>query len=137
MLTGYRAQDLGSFRNALGILTSDLKQINTKGLLAATGLNPSQLQKITGVARPQFYRKSVSLKQSPKLIKRIKSLVMATDIAYELFDKNIKETAAWLMSPNTVLFGESPFDVCMRGEGEGLINWLNQRLGRNLESHAS
>ena len=38
------------------------------------------------------------------------------------------------MAPNAMLFGDTPFEVCMRGEGEKLIEWLNQRLGRKADN---
>lgn len=132
-----QATDLGAFKNSLGILSPDFTRINPKALFAVTGLNPSQLEKVTGIARPQFYKKHVQLKPSSKLLKNIISLVIATDVAFELFNHSAKETEVWLMAPNTILFGDSPFEVCMRGEGDKLIEWLNKRLNQSLSQYAS
>ncbi|MBX3039190.1 MAG: DUF2384 domain-containing protein [Bdellovibrionaceae bacterium] len=125
-----RAQDYGAFTNALGILSADKKSILPQNLLKVTGLGPSDIAVKGGVSRPQLYKKAIPLKISSKFIKRVVDIVMVTDLAFELFDGNQDETAAWLMSPNSLLFGDSPFEVCMRGDGEPLKKWLLERLDR-------
>lgn len=125
-----RAEDMGSLRNRLGILSPDRKRINSATLLKVTGLGPAKIEKLTGIARPQLYRTEVPLKLSSKLMKHIIAVVIVTDLAYDLFGNNEKETVTWLMSPNSTLFGDSPFEVCMRGDGSKLIQWLSERLGK-------
>jgi len=34
------------------------------------------------------------------------------------------------MAPNSLLFGRSPFEVCMEGNSKLLISWLIDRLGK-------
>jgi hypothetical protein len=125
-----RSQDLGSMRNALGILSPDLRRFRPKRLMAITGLGQTELSKVTGKARPLLYEKELPLKISSTFAKAIFSLVIVTDLAFELFGADENETKKWLMSPNTLLFGDSPFFVCLRGESTELMNWLNTRLGR-------
>lgn len=130
MQTIKKAQDFGSIRNSLGILTDDKKGINPQNFLKITGLGPSVLSNRIKISRPQLYKKTIPLKLSDKFIKRVVDIVLVTDLAYELFNSNYEETTLWLMSPNSLLFGDSPFEVCMRGDGEPLKKWLLERLGK-------
>ena len=68
------------------------------------------------------------------ILKRIVSVVIVAECAFELFGDNKEETSSWLMAPNAMLFGDTPFRVSPRGEGEKLIEWLNQRLGRKADN---
>ena len=122
------AQDLGALRNALGILSTDRKKINTNALQKVTGLGPSALEKTTKISRPMFYRGEIQI--PAQLMEKVIMIVMVTDLALELLGNNRDETAKWLMLPNTMLFGATPFEVCLRGEAAHLIEWLNQRLGK-------
>ncbi len=125
-------QDLGSMRNVLGILSDDKKKLRPDRLGVITGLGRSELARVTKKARPMLYERELPLKLSSSFTKAIYSLVIATDLAYELFGEREEDTKSWLMAPNTFLFGDSPFIVCMRGEGEKLIEWLSQRLRRPM-----
>lgn len=125
-----RAWELGTIKNSLGILSEDKSKFKPEKFALVTGLGKSELEKITGISRPQFYKKEIFLKPGSKILKRIVSVVIAADLAFELFGENKEETSSWLMAPNAILFGDTPFEVCMRGEGEKLIEWLNQRLGK-------
>lgn len=124
---------LGKMQNHLGLITDDGKgrhSLNPERFLALTGLSPSEGAKVTNVSRPQMYKTSIPLKPSTRLSERIIDLVTVTDIAYELFEKNADETTNWMMSPNTLLFAASPFEVCMRGDAKPLIEWLLDRAGQ-------
>jgi uncharacterized protein (DUF2384 family) len=125
-----RSWELGTIKNSLGILSEDGSKFKPDKFASLTGLGKTELEKITGISRPQFYKKEILIKPSSKILKRIVSVVIAADLAFELFGEDKKETSSWLMAPNAMLFGDSPFEVCMRGEGEKLIQWLNQRLGK-------
>ena len=127
-----RPQDLGSMRNALGILSEDRKKLRPERLLSVTGLGRAELARVTKKARPMLYERELPLKLSSAFTKSIYSLVAATDLAYELFQENEEDTKSWLMAPNSLLFGDTPFMVCLRGEGDKLIEWLNQRLRRSM-----
>jgi len=52
------------------------------------------------------------------------------NLTLELFEGDKENAINWFNSPNTLLFGESPFEVCIRGEGKLLIKWLKDRLGK-------
>jgi uncharacterized protein (DUF2384 family) len=131
-----KPEDLGSLRNALGILSEDRKKLRPDRLLSVTGLGRTELSRITKKSRPLLYERELPLKLSSAFTKEIYSLVIVTDLAFELFAENEENTKSWLMAPNTLLFGDSPFVVSLRGEGDQLIEWLNQRLRRShSESH--
>ncbi len=123
---------LGQIQNHLGLIIEDKegkKSLDTQKLLEYTKFTPTVAAKTTGTPRQQFYNKAIPLKPSTRLTERVISLVTATDIAYELFDRSVEETSKWMMSPNALLFGASPFEVCMRGEAKPLIHWLLDRAG--------
>ena len=129
--TTMKAQDLGSIRNSLGLLTPDKKKVDAGRLRDVTGLTPTALSELAGVSRPQLY-KEIPLRLKSKFIQRVLSVVFVTDLAFELFGGNAEETSSWLMTPNSLLFGDSPFEVCMRGEAEPLQKWLLERLGKEV-----
>lgn len=125
---------LGRIQNHLGLLADDGKghqALNPEKFLALTRMSAAEGAKAIEVSRPAMYKTFIPLKPSTKLAERVIKLVTATDIAYELFEKNPDETTNWMMSPNTLLFGASPFEVCMRGDGQPLIEWLLDRAGQN------
>lgn len=124
------AQDAGAIKNYLKILSDDHRKLRPNVLQRVTGFGPGALASETGIARPMLYRKEIALRPSSDLTRRVILLVIASDLAYELFDRVPEETVKWVSSPNSIFFGASPFEVCMRGEGENVINWLNRHLGQ-------
>jgi len=124
-------QDLGQIHNYLGILDTNRSpnHFTSKPLLRICS-NKSDLATMLGVQRTQLYQKSLLLKKGTKLRSRVIHLVMATDLAFELLGKNEEKTLNWLNTPNTFLFGDSPLEVIMRDEGDVIIQWLHERLGR-------
>ena len=122
------AHDLGAIRNALGILSDDRKKVRPNVFSSVTHLGPTQTASQLDVSRPSAYKKEVTV--SKKLMEHIVQLVLATDAVYELLNENREETMKWLMSPNSIFSGDSPFIVCMRGDGNVVTDWLNARLGR-------
>ncbi len=121
------AQDLGSIRNRLGILSNDFKKFKPEAFFQATGLTGTQLAKVLKVQRPLLYREFLPLN---KLKTPIIQLVIATDLVFGLLGNNLDETKRWLMSPNIELSGETPFEVILRGEGEEVTSWLLERSGK-------
>src|SRR3989344_9215240 len=113
--TELRPEDLGAMKNTLKILTPDRKRYRPKRLLSITGLGQTELSRTLGTPRPRLYENELPLRLSSKVTKAIMSLVIATDLASELFEGSEEHTKNWLMAPNTLLFGDSPFIVCMRG----------------------
>lgn len=123
---------LGQMQNRLGLIIEDeggKKSLDPQKFLEYTNFTPTVAASTAGTTRQQFYNKKIPLKPSTRLTERVISLVTATDIAYELFDGSVEETSKWMMSPNALLFGASPFEVCMRGEAKPLIQWLLDRAG--------
>lgn len=122
---------LGQIHNYLGILdTSHNPRHFASEPLMRICSNKSDLASLLGVQRTQLYQKTLPLRKGTKLRSRIIHLVMATDLVYELMKNNQKKTIEWLTTPNTFLFGDSPLEVIMRDEGEVIISWLLERLGR-------
>lgn len=124
---------LGKSPNHLGFLSNKNGQLgfNPDRFMSLTGLNPTEAGEVVGKARSQMYKDFIPLKPTDELRNKVLNLVMSTDIAYILFEKNAEETAKWVVSPNTLLFGSTPLEVCMRGDGKQLIKWLLDRAGQD------
>ena len=56
-------------------------------------------------------------------------LIEAINLTLELFKDDTIAGVKWFQSPNDYLFGATPFEVCLRGDGEGLLNFLKAKLG--------
>ena len=123
--------DLGEIQNYLGILdTSHNPQHFSSKPLMQICSNKTDLASLLGVQRTQLYQKTLPLKKGTKLRSRIIHLVMATDLIYELMENDQEKTIKWLTTPNILLFGDSPLEVIMRDEGNTIILWLLEKLGR-------
>ena len=120
--------DLGAVRNVLGFFSPpDFQKINPKALMEATGYSGTALAQELAVNRTRVYRETVSV--SPAVQKAVFDLMIATDIAHSLVGGNTEETKKWLVTPNLAFFGDTPFRICLRGDGQTLIDWLKQRAG--------
>jgi uncharacterized protein (DUF2384 family) len=51
------------------------------------------------------------------------------DLATELFDGSKDRAIQWINSPTPLLFGSSPRDFILCGEGDKIIEWLKERQG--------
>jgi hypothetical protein len=121
--------DLGKISNYLEILAADYKHFFPQRLLEIYP-NATDLAQMLDLQRTQIYTKrGIPLKKGTSLRKKLISLVIAADLAYKLLDQDVEKTCHWLSAPNFILFGETPFEVIMRDEGEPLIAWLKERLG--------
>ena len=125
-----QAAKYGAIRNALGFLTDDHQSLIPSKFLEVTKLGPAEAARELDGKRTAFYRGTIPLKASNKLTSKVRQLVAATDLAYELMGNSIEETAKWVMAPNSLLFGKTPFQVCMEGNAPLLIEWLIERLGK-------
>src|SRR5262249_832674 len=119
----------GKIHNSMGFLSEDHKYLLPQTFMTTTHLNSTEAAKELGTNRQAMYKNQIPLKPSSKLKERVMAVVSATDVAYELFDRNHDETAKWLVTANILLFGKSPFEVCMRGDGQKLVEWLLDRAG--------
>lgn len=124
------ALEIGAIKNYLKILSDDQKGFHPEVLRKVTGLPVQSLAKKTGVSRQRMYSEIVRFKPDSELMKKIIQVVIATDEIYELMNNNEADTALWLGSPNAVFMGYSPFEVCLQGRGEEVINWVRTRLGK-------
>lgn len=122
---------LGQIHNYLGILDTshDPRHFSSESLTRICS-NKTDLASLLGVQRTQLYQKILPLKKGTRLRSRIIHLVMATDLVYELMGNDKDKTIKWLTTPNTFLFGDSPLEVIMRDEGNAIISWLQEMLGR-------
>tara|TARA_Y100000768_G_C23986079_1_gene688910 strand:- start:590 stop:1006 length:417 start_codon:yes stop_codon:yes gene_type:complete len=123
--------DMGAPENRLKMLSADLQYLVPKRFFEYSPLNKTDIAKEAGINRKTLYSDKVKLSTLKKLKKGIMQVVIGTDLAVELFGDNTEEAVNWFQTPNTLLFGESPFEVCIRGEGKFLINWLMGRLGKD------
>lgn len=123
--------DMGAPENRLKMLSPDLQYLVPKRFFEYSPLNKTDIAKQAGINRKTLYSDKVKLSTLKKLKKGIMQVVIGTDLAIELFSDNTEEAVNWFQTPNTLLFGESPFEVCIRGEGKILINWLMGRLGKD------
>lgn len=126
-----KAADLGTIQNHLGLLNTQQNAFYPNRLLDITGETPTKASQKLKIPRASFYKEKVSLRRDKVLEKKIIDFVMAGDLAFELLNKNKNETIIWLTSPNAEFFGDSPFEICLRGDGRKLIEWLYVRLGKN------
>lgn len=123
-------RELGAIKNYLKILSDDQKGFRPDVLRKITGLSPQSLSKSTGVVRSRLYDDVIKFKPLSELMLKILHVVIATDEAYELMNNNAADAALWLSSPSAVFLGYSPFEVCLQGRGEEVINWLRTRMGK-------
>lgn len=122
--------NMGVPENKLKILSSDLKYFVPKRFFQYSPLNKTGIAKAAGINRKTLYSEQIQLSTLKKLKVGIMQVVIGTDLAIELFNNDIENAINWFQAPNALLFGESPFEVCIRGEGKFLINWLMGRLGK-------
>jgi len=123
-----KAKDLGALQNALGILANeDRTKFHPQAFASATGLKPTSASKTLKIPRPNLYRETIPI--PIKFMDRMMQLVVATDLVFELLDKDVEETKRWLMTVNSILLGISPFEAIMRGDGKAVIEWLSERVG--------
>lgn len=122
--------DLGTPKNTLGMLSPDLQYLVPKRFFEYSPLNKTDIAKEAGINRKTLYSDKVKLATLRKLRVGIIQVVIGTDLAIELFNDNVEEAVNWFQTPNTFLFGETPFEACIKGDGKILINWLKGKLGK-------
>jgi len=121
----------GEIVNSLGILTDDHRGLHPSKFFQYSPYGRAEIAKQAGIARSNFYKETVGLNTLKQLKKGILQVVIGLDFSIELFNNNPAEAIKWFNSPNTMLAGESPFEVCLRGDGESILNWLKARLGHD------
>lgn len=124
-------KDYGALENHFGLLTSDKQSIDTeefRGFIEPTGMSIGELSKSMGLSRTSLYSKKLKLSKKD-ISSRIIPFVIAADLAFELFNDEAK-AKAWLLTPNTIFFGKSPFQVSLLGDGKAVIDQLLTWLGK-------
>lgn len=128
--TAIGPKQLGAIKDYLKILSDDQKGFRPDVLRDVTGLAPQNLSKVIGIPRSRIYEEVIKFKPSSDLMRKILHVVIAADEAYELMNNNGADTALWISSPSAVFLGYSPFEVCLQGRGEEVINWLKTRMAK-------
>lgn len=123
--------NMGVPENKLKILSPDLQYLRPKKFFKYSSFNKTDIAKQAKINRKALYNEQVKLSTLRNIKKGILQVVIGTDLSIAVFNNNVEEAVNWFSTPNTLLFGESPFEVCIRGEGNVLIDWLNARLGKN------
>lgn len=54
----------------------------------------------------------------------------AKELATALFDGIWEDAVMWMQFPNEAMFGSSPMEVIVNGDGQALIDWLKTRSGK-------
>lgn len=124
-------QDYGKVENHFRLLADDMQTLDAQRFLdfvLPSKKSRTELATQLGVERTNLYRKKLPL-SNQQIHERLVPFVIAGDLAVQLF-KDDGKARAWLMQPNAYLFGESPFEVSIRGEGKQVIRMLLEWLGR-------
>lgn len=125
------ALNFGGIQNHLGLLNDKRNAFYPNRLLEITGESPTTASEQVKIPRASFYKDEVLFKRNKELERKIIDFVVVGDLVYELMNGNMKEVVVWLTSPNLDFFGDSPFEICLRGDGKKIIEWLYTRLGRS------
>ena len=117
--------------NKLGILSPDRKCLIPDKFFEHSPFPNQKAAEKAGVGAKALRADKVELDSLDDLREGIEQVVIATDLAIEVFAGDIDKAVGWFITPNDFTAGDSPFDVCLRGDGEFLINWLGGRLGKD------
>ena len=120
----------GGIQNRLGLLNAKGNAFYPNRLLELTEETPTTASDKMDIPRANFYKEEIQFKRNKELERKIIDFVVVGDLAYELLEGNEKEIVVWLTSPNLEFFGDSPFEICLRGDGKKVIDWLYVRLGK-------
>jgi hypothetical protein len=85
------------------------------------------MSELLGIPRSASYQKTIKLPK--EMAFNIIAIAMAADLASELLSSE-DEGRRWMLAPNSYYFGQSPFDVCLLGNGKAVIEFLQQKLGK-------
>lgn len=123
------AQELGGVKNHFGILTTDARGFVPQNLCRISPYSVTDLSEQLGKNRANMYDEKISFKSISKdLMIAINKIVVVSDLAFELFNDEEK-TIAWMVTPNRFLFGLNPFEACLAGKGDELIQLLFEKIG--------
>lgn len=114
-------------QNNMNWLSDDYSNFNARKFFNDTNFSRSQTANTLKIARASIYKDHLLLNKANQIRERILHLVIVADIAYNLFESDKLQVAKWLTTPNTHFFGSSPIEVCFRGDGKTLIEWIHSK----------
>ena len=127
-------EDRGQIKDALKWFIPDktftrlnIENFKKYGKLANKSI--SALAQEIRVSRPKLYQND-ALITDKEVRERLIPLVIISDLAFEAFAQDIEKTIAWVMAPNHLFFGRSPFEMAMGGKAESVIQTLREWLGQ-------
>ncbi len=109
---------------------SALSKINTQAFKRAaelTNLPLTALAESLHISRPKLYQPSATIDK--KIRERLIGLVMISDLAFQLYEGDKLKTTSWVMSPNHLFFGRSPFEKALAGEAQSVVEKLEKMIG--------
>jgi hypothetical protein len=109
---------------------SAMTKINTETFKTAaqlTNIPLTELAEFLQVSRPKLYQPSATIDK--KIRERLIELVMISDLAFQLHKADKSKTIIWIMSPNHLFFGRSPFEKALAGEAKSVIHKLQDMIG--------
>ena len=124
--TGQIPDKLGWFAS-----NSNLTKLNTENIreFAASGqISIKELAKELGLSRPKLYQPIALVDR--KIRSRLVHVAMISDLAFELYKGDKKKTIEWVMHPNQLFFGHSPFEMAIADKASSVLTKLNEWLGK-------
>ncbi len=124
----------GQIKDSLGWFIPDrtfskLNVDNFKKYTKITNRSVSSLAQDIKVSRPKLYQHE-ALISDKEIRDRLIPLVIISDLAFEAFENDETKTVDWIMSPNHLFFGRSPYEMALAGKAESVIQTLREWLGQ-------
>jgi hypothetical protein len=124
----------GQIKDALRWFVSDktftrLNVDNFKKYGKIANKSISSLAEDIRVSRPKLYQQE-ALITDKEVRERLIPLVIISDLAFEAFNKDEQKTVEWVMTPNHLFFGRSPYEMALGGKAESVIQTLREWLGQ-------
>ncbi len=124
----------GQIKDALNWFVSDktftrLNVDNFKKYGKIANKSISNLAEEIRVSRPKLYQHE-ALITDKEVRERLIPLVIISDLAFEAFQGDVPKTVEWVMAPNPLFFGRSPFEMALGGKADSVVSTLREWLGR-------
>jgi hypothetical protein len=127
-----RSTERGAIKDSMrwfhdpGLTRLNTRNVKTYGKIA--GKPVSRLAAEVGVSRPKLYQDE-ALITDKEIRDRLVPLVIISDLAFELFQGDEAKTINWVMTPNHLFFGQSPFEMALAGKARSVEDTLREWLG--------
>lgn len=121
---------LGQMKNIFDILDHKQNKIRPQKLrdFLSGAVDVDELVLTLGKSRASPNRECIKLSKD-FIEKYIIPIILATDIAYELFEGDKEKARSWMLTPNSYFFGKSPLNICLVGEGKAVVEVLLEWSG--------